>query len=228
MELVPGGARDGFPEPLGDFLNAIVAGRRGIRGYVLSWDFAMLYSMEREWLPIYKLDWRTHRRLSFRLDDRHPPGTCHHQKVVVVDDAVAFVSGYDLTRARWDTCAHDGSCGKYLSSRAYGHTGFTGTSLWIDPDRDLFVILLTNRVHAARARRPSKVIADVRADVADAAALAVRDAEGDLLAMPASFRADRAVGWNRPIRSRSRRSKSKKKASSSIVTPIHRTSSKTN
>jgi len=106
MELVPGGARDGFPEPLGDFLNAIVAGRRGIRGYVLSWDFAMLYSMEREWLPIYKLDWRTHRRLSFRLDDRHPPGTCHHQKVVVVDDAVAFVSGYDLTRARWDTSAH--------------------------------------------------------------------------------------------------------------------------
>ena len=72
------------------------------------------------------------------------------------------------------------------------------------------------------------MIADVRADVADAAALAVRDAEGDLLAMPASFRADRAVGWNRPIRSRSRRSKSKKKASSGIVTPIHRTSSKTN
>jgi phospholipase D1/2 len=106
MELVPGGARDGFPEPLGDFLNAVVAGRRGIRGYILSWDFAMLYSMEREWLPIYKLDWRTHRRLSFRLDDHHPPGTCHHQKVVVVDDAVAFVSGYDLTRARWDTCAH--------------------------------------------------------------------------------------------------------------------------
>lgn len=107
----------------------------------------------------------------------------------------------------WDTCGHDGSCGKYLSEHAYGHTGFTGTSLWIDPDRNLFVILLTNRVHAARARRPSKVIADVRADVADAAALAVRDADGDLRAMPASFRADRAIGWNRPARSRSARSK---------------------
>ncbi|HYT96035.1 MAG TPA: VTT domain-containing protein, partial [Casimicrobiaceae bacterium] len=66
----------------------------------------MLYAMEREWLPIFKLDWRTHRRLSFRLDDRHPPGTCHHQKLVVVDDTVAFVSGYDLTRSRWDTCEH--------------------------------------------------------------------------------------------------------------------------
>ncbi|HEU4994764.1 MAG TPA: serine hydrolase [Gemmatimonadaceae bacterium] len=105
----------------------------------------------------------------------------------------------------WDTCGHDGSCGKYLSERAFGHTGFTGTSLWIDPDRDLFVILLTNRVHAARARRPSKVIADVRADVADAAALAVRDEDGDLMAMPASFRADRAVGWNRPVRSARKR-----------------------
>ncbi|HEY8175680.1 MAG TPA: serine hydrolase [Gemmatimonadaceae bacterium] len=128
----------------------------------------------------------------------------------------------------WDTCGHDGSCGKYLSAHAYGHTGFTGTSLWIDPDRDLFVILLTNRVHAARARRPSKVIADVRADVADAAALAIRDADGDLMAMPASFRADRAVGWNRPMRSRSRskHSKSKKKASSSVATPIRRTASK--
>ena len=151
---------------------------------------------------------------------------------IISDSTVALFTARTAERGTralgWDTCGHDGSCGKYLSSRAYGHTGFTGTSLWIDPDRDLFVILLTNRVHAARARRPSKVIADVRADVADAAALSVRDAEGDLLAMPASFRADRAVGWNRPIRSRSKRSKSKKKASSSLVTPIRRTASKTN
>ncbi|HEX6137557.1 MAG TPA: VTT domain-containing protein [Casimicrobiaceae bacterium] len=106
MRLVPAGAHDGLPEPLGEFLHAIVARRRELHGYVLSWDFAMLYAMEREWLPIYKLDWRTHRRLSFRLDDRHPVGASHHQKIIVVDDAVAFVSGYDLTRCRWDTSAH--------------------------------------------------------------------------------------------------------------------------
>ena len=106
MRLVPSGAQDGLPEPLGDFLNAVVARNRELRGYVLSWDFAMLYAMEREWLPIYKFDWRTHRRLSFRLDDRHPVGASHHQKIIVVDDAVAFVSGYDLTRARWDTSEH--------------------------------------------------------------------------------------------------------------------------
>jgi hypothetical protein len=72
MRLTPGGANDGLPEPLGDFLNATVGARRGLRGYVLSWDFAMLYALEREWLPIFKLDWHTHRRLSFRLDDQHP------------------------------------------------------------------------------------------------------------------------------------------------------------
>jgi CubicO group peptidase (beta-lactamase class C family) len=100
----------------------------------------------------------------------------------------------------WDMCddGNDGSCGRFLSERAYGHTGFTGTSLWIDPDRQMFVVLLTNRVHAARARRPAKVIADVRADLADAAAVAVTDDPDNALAMPARFRADRELGWNRP------------------------------
>src|SRR6185437_9015552 len=98
----------------------------------------------------------------------------------------------------WDTCDGSGSCGKYLSATAYGHTGFTGTSMWIDPQRDMFVILLTNRVHEARAKRPANVIADVRADLADAAALAVTDYADGPMAMPKSFRADKAVGWNPP------------------------------
>jgi len=104
--LVPEGANDGLPEALGDFLNAVVARRPGLRACVLSWDYALLYAFEREWLPRLKLDWRTHPRLSFRLDDRHPVGASHHQKVVVVDDTVAFVGGFDLTQHRWDTPAH--------------------------------------------------------------------------------------------------------------------------
>jgi len=152
---------------------------------------------------------------------------------IVADSTVALFTARTAskgggTRALgWDTCGHDGSCGKYLSERAFGHTGFTGTSLWIDPDRDLFVILLTNRVHAARARRPSKVIADVRADVADLASLAVRDSDGDLMAMPASFRADKAIGWNRPVRSRSSRSKraASSKSSRKKALPSKRTAS---
>jgi CubicO group peptidase (beta-lactamase class C family) len=141
---------------------------------------------------------------------------------IVADSTVAlFTTRAAGTRALgWDTCGGSGSCGKYLGADAFGHTGFTGTSLWLDPDRDMFVILLTNRVHDARAKRPAKVIADVRADLADAAALAVTDYGDGMLEMPVAFRADRAVDWNRPERHPRRHvSSSKKKSSSSKVAP---------
>ena len=98
----------------------------------------------------------------------------------------------------WDTADGDYGSGIYLTERAYGHTGYTGTSLWIDPDREMFVVLLTNRVHAAKAQRPAKIIADVRSDLSDAAVLAVLDGPTPVLAMPNAFRADREVGWTRP------------------------------
>ena len=50
----------------------------------------------------------------------------------------------------WDTPAPGSSCGRRFSPASFGHTGFTGTSLWIDPERGVFVILLTNRVHPTR------------------------------------------------------------------------------
>jgi phosphatidylserine/phosphatidylglycerophosphate/cardiolipin synthase-like enzyme/uncharacterized membrane protein YdjX (TVP38/TMEM64 family) len=108
IKLVPAGANDGFPEELGPFLREVVRRERGLHVYVLSWDFVMLFATNREWVPLYKLGWRTHPapRLSFRLDDKHPLSGSHHQKVVVVDDAVAFVGGLDLTHGRWDTPDH--------------------------------------------------------------------------------------------------------------------------
>ena len=50
----------------------------------------------------------------------------------------------------WGLWSEDSSAGRHFSPSSYGHTGFTGTSLWIDPERRLFVILLTNRVHPTR------------------------------------------------------------------------------
>jgi serine-type D-Ala-D-Ala carboxypeptidase len=138
---------------------------------------------------------------------------------IVADSTVKLFT----TRARgagtralgWDTCDGEYGCGTYMDEQSYGHTGYTGTSLWIDPDNRMFVILLTNRVHAATARRPAKVISDVRADLADAAELAVTDLEGGMLDMPKSFRADRAVGWNKPEHvSRSRSSRARRAAHS--------------
>lgn len=67
-----------------------------------------------------------------------------------------------------DTTTADNT-GVRLTAAAFGHTGFTGTSMWIDPAQDLFVIVLTNRVFAPRTRRSVTRLREVRARVADAA-----------------------------------------------------------
>src|SRR5688572_4311191 len=99
---------DGFPPTLLDFLNAVLAARPQLHVHVLTWDFSMIYTFEREALPAYKFGWRGHRRLHFALDGDHPQWASHHQKVVVVDDRVAFAGGLDLTIRRWDTPEHAG------------------------------------------------------------------------------------------------------------------------
>lgn len=73
----------------------------------------------------------------------------------------------------WDTPSDSGrsSAGTLLSRDSFGHTGFTGTSIWIEPERELFIILLTNRVHPSRANR---MILDVRPAVADLVVGALR------------------------------------------------------
>lgn len=100
------GKLNGLPAELGPFLTEVVSRREGLHIYVLDWDFPMLYALEREPLPIFKFGWGTHKRLHFRMDDKHPVGASHHQKLVVVDDRVAFCGGFDLASARWDTCEH--------------------------------------------------------------------------------------------------------------------------
>jgi len=104
--LAPGGPDDGYPAAIGDFLHAVLAERPQLRIYVLNWDFAMLYALERELLPAYRNSWRRHRGMFFHMDGRHPVGASHHQKVVVIDDSVAFVGGLDITKCRWDTPEH--------------------------------------------------------------------------------------------------------------------------
>ena len=73
----------------------------------------------------------------------------------------------------WDTPSDRSSAGHYFSTRSFGHTGFTGTSIWIDPERGLFVVLLTNRVDPTRANLRNEPL---RRDVADAVQAAILDA----------------------------------------------------
>ncbi len=65
----------------------------------------------------------------------------------------------------WDVPAAPSSSGRYFSRRSFGHLGYTGTSLWIDPEKELFVVLLTNRVHPTRK---NEKIRDVRPALHDA------------------------------------------------------------
>jgi len=128
----PGGADDGLPSRLGEFLDALAARRRDLHIYVLDWDFAMLYALDREFLPIYSLGWRTHRHLHFQLDDHHPPGASHHQKIVVIDDALAFVGGIDLTKGRWDTSEHAADDPRRRGPEGKPYTPFHDVQLIVD------------------------------------------------------------------------------------------------
>ena len=95
-----------MPTKLGEFLVALLRRRRRLRVSVLNWDYAVIYALERQWMPTAEPGWRRHRRLWYQVDDHHPVGASHHQKLVVIDDAVAFVGGLDLSKSRWDTREH--------------------------------------------------------------------------------------------------------------------------
>lgn len=102
-----GRADDGLPETLAEFLSELVARRPGLTVHLLLWDFSVLYALEREIFPALALNWNTPDQVKFCLDDCAPLGCSQHQKIVVIDDAIAFTGGLDLTIRRWDTPAHD-------------------------------------------------------------------------------------------------------------------------
>jgi phospholipase D1/2 len=104
--LYRGEPHDECPDELGAFLVTLVRRNPKLNVYLLSWDFNMIYAAERELLPAFRLRIQAPPRFHFRLDDMHPKGASHHQKVVVVDDRVAFAGGIDLSRWRWDTMEH--------------------------------------------------------------------------------------------------------------------------
>ena len=92
----------------------------------------------------------------------------------------AFTERFDSQAWRavgWDTPSERSSAGDYFTRSAFGHTGFTGTSIWIDPELDIFVVLLTNRVNPTRDNAQH---VPLRRAVHDAAALAITDQEVEL------------------------------------------------
>jgi phospholipase D1/2 len=105
-ELIRDPDHPDYPSPLADTLEAMVRQKPELRVHVLSWDFSMIYVLERELLPARSFGWQNSERLHFELDGQHPVGASHHQKIVVIDGVLAFSGGIDLTKARWDTRRH--------------------------------------------------------------------------------------------------------------------------
>ncbi|HEY8513950.1 MAG TPA: VTT domain-containing protein [Candidatus Binatia bacterium] len=105
-QLWHGGRGSELPAQLASFLRCVLERRRTLHVNVLDWDFPMLYAGDRELLPAYRFAWQMPRRFHFRLDPCCPIGASHHQKIVVVDDRVAFVGGMDIAAERWDTREH--------------------------------------------------------------------------------------------------------------------------
>ena len=76
------------------------------------------------------------------------------------------------SRERVFEAAYNELLGDYLTAQAFGHTGYTGTSIWMDPELDLWVVLLTNRVHPTRANQKH---VPLRRAVHDAVVLSITD-----------------------------------------------------
>jgi len=106
LTLIRGEKVPDFPVQLGEFLSYTVHLKPQLHVNILDWDFSVLYTFKREYLPAWKFAWKTGRRVHFHLDNYLPPGASHHQKIVVIDDRIAFAGGIDLTHVRWDTPEH--------------------------------------------------------------------------------------------------------------------------
>lgn len=111
IEMVPGesdaegNAPDGWPNRLGEFLEALVTRRKDLCLHILKWDGAMLAEIATQAWETLSLK-RASSRIRLALDSHHPAGACHHQKIVVIDDQLAFCGGIDVTTGRWDTRHH--------------------------------------------------------------------------------------------------------------------------
>lgn len=97
---------EGGPQPLSELLLELVEANPRLEIRILIWDFSVFYAPGEALPMLLGAQWQEHPRIHLRLDDQHPLRGAHHQKLVCIDDALAFVGGIDLTVRRWDTPRH--------------------------------------------------------------------------------------------------------------------------
>jgi len=92
--------------PLRQFFRDVVDHNPNLRIAILAWDFPLLFANVRDPNLMQNQDPFAHPRICFHLDNNHPPGASHHQKIVAVDGQLAFAGGMDFAGGRWDTSEH--------------------------------------------------------------------------------------------------------------------------
>lgn len=122
LKLDPDHPLVGVPQRLGRFLSWLMARKPGLKIRVLQWNLGVLGTIAHGTTPLHLLNLIAARRFDFRLDSAHPLGGSQHQKIVVIDDALAFCGGIDVTAKRWDNRRHDDDDVRRLepSGRRYG------------------------------------------------------------------------------------------------------------
>ena len=106
IRLTSGARLPGEPELLGDFITWLVRRCPTLEIHLLRWDKGALKTLLRGRTLVTLIGWWAKRRIHTRLDAFHPVGASHHQKIVVIDDCIAFCGGIDMTVERWDTRCH--------------------------------------------------------------------------------------------------------------------------
>ena len=111
IEMLPGesdahgNAPDGYPNATGPFLDWLVDRRPSLDIYLLKWSGGAMIAPGAI-LPALQIKFLSPEQIHLAFDGRHPIGACHHQKVVSIDDSLAFCGGIDVTDGRWDTREH--------------------------------------------------------------------------------------------------------------------------
>ena len=101
-----GESHDGGPERLGDFILWLADRTPALEIRLLRWDTGAFKALFRGNTLLTILRWKAHPRITLRLDAKHPLAASHHQKIVAIDDSIAFCGGIDMTMRRWDTREH--------------------------------------------------------------------------------------------------------------------------
>ncbi len=178
IELVKDFQTNAFPVRLGPLLYHLVDQNPDLEVRVLCWNFPFLYSSERESVRRHNTDWKPHKRLSFVFDSEHPIGASHHQKIVVVDDRIAYCGGLDLCNRRWDSPAHRPDDPRRIDSQGKKYGPFHDVQMLVEGPvakdlGDLFRIrwqqAKAKPISPAGVSQTSPWPESVRADISDAA-----------------------------------------------------------